>query len=62
MVVVMGGHIHMPTMNPTNRSRSIWSKVITGFTSHTFVGADAVVTDFWDTHQRILHSFTTQHP
>jgi tartrate-resistant acid phosphatase type 5 len=61
-MVVMGGHIHMPTMNPTNRSRSIWSKVVTGFTSHTFVGAHTVVTDFWDTHQRILHSFTTQHP
>jgi hypothetical protein len=40
----------------------VWRKVVTGFTSHTFVGNDTVVTDFWDTHQRILYSFTTQHP
>lgn len=44
--------------NNATQFRSMWSKVITGFTSHTFVGDDAVVTNFWDTDQRILHSFT----
>jgi hypothetical protein len=39
-------------------ARSIWSKVVTGFTSHTFVGNDAIITEFWDTNQRILHNFT----
>jgi hypothetical protein len=57
--MVIGGHMYdATTINPTNRSRSIWSKVVTGFTSHKFVGDNTVVTDFWDTHQRILHSFT----
>jgi hypothetical protein len=42
---------------------SIWSKVVTGFTSHTFAAdGTAVVTEFWDTQQNVLHNFTTQHP
>jgi len=43
-------------------ARSIWSKVVTGFTSHTFIGNDAIITEFWDTQQNVLHNFTTQHP
>jgi hypothetical protein len=43
-------------------ARSIWTKVVTGFTSHTFVGNDAIITEFWDTQQNVLHNFTTQHP
>jgi hypothetical protein len=42
-------------------ARSIWSKVVTGFTSHTFVGDDAIITEFWDTAQNVLHNFTTVH-
>jgi len=39
--------------------KSIWSKIITGFTSHTFTDYGTKVrTDFWDTNQKILHSFT----
>jgi len=56
--MVMGGRIQ--TMN--NRSRSIWRKVVTGFTSHAFTADGTVVTEFWDTQQNVLHSFTTQHP
>jgi len=40
--------------------RSVWSKIVTGFTSHTFIDKGTKVrTDFWDTSQHILHSFTT---
>ena len=39
--------------------KSVWSKIITGFTSHTFIDRGTKVrTDFWDTNQHILHSFT----
>ena len=38
---------------------SVWSKIVTGFTSHTFTDLGTIVrTDFWDTKQHILHSFT----
>ena len=38
--------------------KSVWSKIITGFTSHTFTDRGTKVrTDFWDTNQHILHSF-----
>jgi hypothetical protein len=42
--------------------RSIWSKVVTGFTSHTFIADGTVITEFWDTDQHVLHNFTTSHP
>ena len=39
--------------------KSVWSKIITGFTSHTFMDYGTKVrTDFWDVNQHILHSFT----
>lgn len=44
---------------------SIWSRVVTGFTSHTFNAKDnysSVLTEFWDTDQNVIHNFTTQHP
>ena len=46
-------------------AHSIWSKVVTGFTSHTFIANNnysSVVTEFWDTAQNVMHNFTTQHP
>jgi hypothetical protein len=46
-------------------AHSIWSKVVTGFTSHTFIANNnysSVVTEFWDTEQNVMHNFTTQHP
>ena len=39
--------------------KSVWSKIVTGFTTHTFIDSGTKVrTDFWDTNQHILHSFT----
>jgi hypothetical protein len=48
-------------------AHSIWSKVVTGFTSHTFIANNnnnysSVVTEFWDTEQNVIYNFTTQHP
>ena len=40
-------------------AKSIWSKIITGFSSHTFTDyGTKVKTDFWDVNQNILYSFT----
>ncbi len=42
-----------------NYFKSIWSKIITGFSSHTFFDyGTKVKTDFWDVNQNILYSFT----
>lgn len=39
--------------------KSIWSKITTGFSSHTFTECGTKVrTDFWDVSQNILHTFT----
>ena len=39
--------------------KSIWSKITTGFSSHTFTERGTNVrTDFWDVNQNILHTFT----
>ena len=39
--------------------KSIWSKIITGFSSHTFTERGTKVrTDFWDVNQNVLYSFT----
>ena len=39
--------------------KSVWSKIVTGFTTHTFIDSGTKVrTDFWDVNQHILHSFT----
>ena len=63
MVIIGGNGDNANRANHTNHTvgRSIWSKVITGFTSHTFVGNDAIITEFWDTAQNVLHNFTTVH-
>ena len=38
--------------------KSVWSKIVTGFTTHTFIDSGTKVqTDFWDANQHILHSF-----
>jgi hypothetical protein len=42
-----------------NDFKSIWSKITTGFSSHTFFDYNTKVkTDFWDVNQNILYSFT----
>jgi len=39
--------------------KSIWSKIITGFTSHTFMDKGTKVnTEYWDTNQNMLYNFT----
>jgi hypothetical protein len=41
------------------QAKGIWSKIITGFSSHTFTNyGNKVKTDFWDVNQNILYSFT----
>jgi tartrate-resistant acid phosphatase type 5 len=41
-----------------NNAKSIWSKIITGFSSHTFFDDGTTVkTDFWNINQTILYSF-----
>jgi hypothetical protein len=38
--------------------KSVWSKITTGFSSHTFTERGTKVrTDFWDVNQNILHTF-----
>ena len=48
--------------NTSHRIRSMWSKVVTGFTSHTFINShdsySKVITEFWDTKQNLLYNFT----
>ena len=39
--------------------KSIWSKIITGFSSHTFMDKGTKVkTEYWDTNQNMLYDFT----
>ena len=39
--------------------KSVWSKVITGFSSHTFIDKGTkVITKFWDVAQNVLYNFT----
>ena len=46
--------------NEKREVKSVWSKIVTGFTSHTFIDKGTKVrTDFWDVNQNKLHSFTT---
>ena len=45
--------------NEKHEVKSVWSKIITGFTSHTFIDKGTKVrTDFWDTNQKKLYNFT----
>ena len=66
MVVIGGGggndiSAHRPSPSPSpSPTKSIWSKVVTGFTSHTFTNnGTALTTEFWDTKQSTtpLHQF-----
>ena len=42
--------------------KSVWSKIITGFSSHTFIDKGAKVkTEFWDVAQNVLYDFTISH-
>ena len=42
--------------------KSVWSKIITGFSSHTFIDKGTKVkTEFWDVAQNVLYDFTISH-
>jgi hypothetical protein len=42
--------------------KSVWSKIITGFSSHTFIDKGTKVkTEFWDVSQNVLYDFTISH-
>ena len=42
--------------------KSVWSKITTGFSSHTFIDKGTKVkTEFWDVGQNVLYDFTTSH-
>ena len=52
-------HNHTHGRDHTHQVKSIWSKVITGFTSHTFMEKGTKVkTEYWDTNQNMLYNFT----
>jgi len=51
------GHHHQDHQN--HQVKSVWSKVVTGFTSHTFMEKGTKVkTEYWDTNQNMLYDFT----
>jgi hypothetical protein len=58
------GHLDMatPSTDSSGRVHSMWLKTVTGFTSHTFLDASTVATEFWDTQQNVLYNFTVVHP
>ena len=42
-----------------NDVKSVWSKITTGFSSHTFIdNGSKVKTEFWDVDQNVLYDFT----
>lgn len=59
-MVMIGKESAASTTTGTATAKSIWSKVVTGFTSHTFTNnGTTLVTKFWDTKQtdKPLHQF-----
>jgi len=52
-------HTHGHGHGQTHEVKSMWSKIITGFTSHTFMDKGTKVkTEYWDTNQNVLYDFT----
>ena len=50
---------HKHAHGRSHEVKSIWSKIITGFTSHTFMDKGTKVkTEYWDTNQNMLYDFT----
>ena len=51
-------HGHAHGHGQTHEVKSMWSKIITGFTSHTFMEKGTKVkTEYWDTNQNMLYDF-----
>jgi len=52
-------HDHHHQDHQDHQVKSMWSKIITGFTSHTFMEKGTKVnTEYWDTNQNMLYNFT----
>ena len=56
-------HEESPEFKHRNHDfKSMWSKITTGFSSHTFIDKGTKVkTEFWDINQNILYVFTVSH-
>ena len=53
-------HNHTHGHHQDHQVKSVWSKVVTGFTSHTFMEKGTKVkTEYWATNQNMLYDFTT---
>jgi hypothetical protein len=49
MVIIGDSSNNIESINNNNNVKSIWSKVVTGFTSHTFINnGNMLRTYFWD--------------
>jgi hypothetical protein len=59
MVIIGDIAADLPTKPANNTVKSLWSKIATGFTSHTFKdGGNTLTTDFWDIKQnKSVYSF-----
>jgi hypothetical protein len=71
MVIIGGVKLHKTASNfikghgdnhnhhQDRQVKSVWSKIVTGFTSHTFMEKGTKVkTEYWDTNQNMLYNFT----
>jgi hypothetical protein len=67
MVIIGGVKLHKTAINfakghghhQDHQVKSVWNKVVTGFTSHTFIDKGTKVkTEYWDTNQNMLYDFT----
>lgn len=67
MVIIGGVKLHKTAINfakghghhQDHQVKSVWSKVVTGFSSHTFMDKGTKVkTEYWDTNQNMLYDFT----
>ena len=53
------GHGDNHNHHQYHQVKSVWSKIVTGFTSHTFMDKGTKVkTEYWDTNQNMLYDFT----
>jgi len=59
MVIIGSGSNVKIRRKHDNDVKSVWSKITTGFSSHTFIdNGSKVKTEFWDVGQNILYDFT----
>lgn len=56
-MVVPSSNMYLKVFHKKNNIRDVWDRVITGYTTHTISG-NVLTTEFRDTDNNILHSFT----